>query len=128
MIRLSQCVIVVGVAVMLSACGDVSSTAPAAVRSSSPAGNVSIAAAPLPQGSCTIAPNGAQYDVTVAWSDLSVTSIELRQTNVSQPLVQAVLGHPTRKGSMTFTTSSIPDYALVAGRQSGFTTRCLSLV
>jgi hypothetical protein len=128
MIRTSHSVIVVGVAVMLSACADVSTTAPAAVPASSPAGNVTIAAAPLPQGSCTIVPNGAQYDVTVAWSDLSVTSIELRQTNVSQPLVQAVLAHPTRKGSMTFTTLSVPDYALVAGRQSGFTTRCTPAV
>ena len=128
MIRLSRVVIVAGAAVTLAACTETGPTAPEAAPRVAAAGALVGAAAPVPSRSCTVTPNGAGYDVTVTWSGVSVTNIDLWQTGGSQPLAQAVLGHPTRKGSLTITlTTAAPDYAMVIGRDGGFKVNCLTV-
>lgn len=123
MIRLSRVLIVAGAAAAFAACSEMQPTTPEAA----PAGDV-VASATAASASCTIAPNGTSYDVTVTWSGFSVSGIELWQVNAVQPLAQAVLAHPTRKGSMTFTVTSAPDYAQVTGRQTGLRVACVTVI
>jgi hypothetical protein len=127
MIRLARVVIVAGAAVAFAACSETGPTAPP--TGAAAAGNVVIAAAPTPSASCTVTPNGAGYDVTVSWSGFSVTNIDLWQSGGIQPVAQAVLGHPTRKGSLTFTgTTAAPDYAQVIGRDGGLRVLCTTVI
>ncbi|HET7450030.1 MAG TPA: hypothetical protein VFJ78_05485 [Gaiellaceae bacterium] len=64
----------------------------------------------------------------MAWSGFSVTSFDLWQVNGTQPLAHADLAHPTRKGSLTLTLTSAPDYAQVTGLQTGLRTVCRTAV
>ena len=124
MSRFARVGIVAGSALTFAACSEMAPTAPAAA----PAGDVAVAASTAPSASCTVTPNGAGYDVTVAWSGLSVTSIDLWQVNGTQPLAHADLAQPTRKGSLTLTLTSAPDYAQVTGLQTGFKVVCSTAV
>jgi hypothetical protein len=125
MIRLSRILIATGAVLTFAACSDTGPTAPS-VTSASAAGDLVVLSAPLPSGSCTYTPNGTGYDVTVTWSGLSVTNIDLYPPGGGQPLAQEVLGHPTRKGSETYTLLSAPGSAQVTGIQGGFILNCVS--
>jgi hypothetical protein len=126
MTRSLRSLVVAGVVVVtVAACSEVTPTAPrAAVPAAAAAGDLVTAAAPLPTGSCTVAPNGASYDVTVSWSGISPRRIELWQTNGTQAIVQTVLSHSPKKGSITYTVATAPDYALIEGSQIGMKVLC----
>lgn len=124
MTRSLRSLMMVGAVVTVAACSEVAPTAPGAAPAAAASENLVAAAAPAPSGSCTITPSGASYDVTVTWSGLSPTLIELWQLNASQPILQAVLTHAHRKGSVTYTVATAPDYALVVGSQIGFKVLC----
>lgn len=126
MSRLSRIVFVAGAAATLAACSERVPTAPAAPPAAA-AGDL-VASAISPSASCTIASTTTGYDVTVSWSSFSVTSIALWQNGASQPLAQAVLAHPTRHGSLTFTLTSAPDYAQVTGLQTGLRVLCATAI
>jgi hypothetical protein len=118
MIQFSRVMLVAAVVGISAACSEGGPTGPKptpmAARLSAAGGSAS----------CTVAQNGSNYDVTVSWSGLSTTSIDLWQVNASQPMSQTVLGHPTRKGSVTILLSTVPDYAVVAGRRDGIEALC----
>ena len=124
MSRSLRSLMVVGAAVTVAACSEVAPTAPGAAPAAAAAENLVAAAAPAPSGSCTVTPNGADYDVTVTWSGLSPIRIELWQLNATQPILQAVPNHSPRKGSVTYTVATAPDYALVEGSTIGFKVLC----
>jgi hypothetical protein len=126
MIRLLRVVIVAGAAVTFAACSEIGPTAPEAAPVA--AGDVVILSAPVASASCTVTPNGAQYDVTVTWSAISITNIDLWQFGGFQPLSQTVLDHPRRNGTVTLTLSTAPDYALLTGRQSGLRQLCVTVI
>ncbi len=124
MIRLSRVVIVAAAAVTFAACSEMGTTAPD--PATAVAGDIVIASAPVASASCTVTPNGTGYDVTVTWSGFSVTSIELWQSGGIQPLAQTVLGHPTRRGTQTYTLTASPNFADVTGRQTGLRVACVT--
>jgi hypothetical protein len=127
MIRFSRVVIVAGAAVTFAACSEMGPTAPRRAPAAAAAGDLVVGSSSTVSASCTVTPNGADYDDTVTWSGLFVSSIELWQTNGTQPLAQAVLGRATRKGSFAFAgVVAAPDYAQLTGRQGGVKTPCVT--
>jgi len=126
MFRLSRVVISAGTMVMFAACSEIGPSAPrhasAVVATTDLVGN----SAPAPSASCTVTQNGADYDVTVAWSGFSVTVVEVWGSDVNQPLAETGLGHPTRKGSLPYTLTTAPVYAIVSGPQLGAKVPCIS--
>ena len=124
MIRLSRVVIVAGAAVTFAACSEMGPTAPDPAPAV--AGDIVIASAPVASASCTVTQTGTGYDVTVTWSGLAVTSIELWQSGGVQPLAQTVLGHPTRSGTEIYTLTSAPTYAQISGHPNGLRAACVS--
>jgi len=125
MIRLSRVLIGAGVVVTLAACSEMGPTAPGRAPAAAASRDLVVFSAAL-SGSCTVTQNGTDYDVTVTWSGISATRIELWVSGATQPLVQTILGHPTRKGSVTDTISTSPDYAQVTDHQTGFRTPCVT--
>jgi hypothetical protein len=124
MIRLLRVAIAAGTVVSFAACTDAGPTDPKAAPAATVAGDLVVQSAPTPSASCTVTPNGT-YDVTVSWSAISVTNIELWQSGGIQPLAQRILGHPTRKGSEMFTLNASPDFAQISGRQGGARVNCV---
>jgi hypothetical protein len=123
--RFSLGMIVVGAVVMAAACADVGPTGTTAVDVADVA-DVAVASAQAPSGSCTYTFDGTDYDVTVSWSGLGVTAIDLYPPGGGQPLVQTVLGHPTRKGSITYSNVAQPGFAQLTGRQDGLRLNCVA--
>jgi hypothetical protein len=70
--------------------------------------------------------NGTDFDVTVTWSGISATLVEVWGSDVNQPLAETILGHPTRKGSLQYTLTAAPVYAIVSGAQLGAKVLCLT--
>jgi len=126
MIRLSQVVIVAG-AVTFAACSDVVPTSPEPGATPEAPRDLVVLSAPVPGGSCTVTPNGASFDVTVSWSNLSVSAIDLWQANAGQPLLRVTLGHPTRNGNETYTVLSEPDFATLTGHPNGIRLNCVTV-
>lgn len=122
MIRLSRVVIVAGAVVTFAACSEAGPTAPRPVPTAAAAEDIF---ASTVSGSCAVTQDGTNYDVTVAWSGISAIRIELFLSDRTL-LAQTVLGHPTRKGSVTDTITVAPDYAEVTDRQTGFKVPCLT--
>jgi hypothetical protein len=120
MIRFSRVIFVAAVVGVSAACSEIGPTGP---KPSPTAVRLSAGTA---EASCTVVSNSSFYDVTVSWSRLSTTNIELWQVNSTQPLSQTVLAHPSRSGSVTLHISQVPDYAVLAGRRDGLEVACVS--
>jgi hypothetical protein len=108
--------------VTVAACSDVAPTAPASAAVAM--GDVVVASAQGQSTSCTYTSNGTNFDATVTWAGLSVTSVELFSSAGS--LRGAVLNHPTRKGSLTFTNVAQPDHAIITARDGRHNVFCFA--
>ena len=124
MIRLSRFVIVAGAAVTFAACSDNVSTAPRLAPAAAASGDHVVLSAPTTSTSCTVTQTSTGYDVTITWSGLSATGLELWQTGGTQPLTQSTFPHKTHSGSWTGTVQTPPDYALLTTRQSRTRVTC----
>jgi hypothetical protein len=124
MIRLSRVVIAAGAAMTFAACSEIAPTAPGYAPAAAATKDVVVFSAPAPSASCTVTQNGTNYDVTVSWSGISATLVEVWGSDVNQPLAETALGHPTRKGSLSYTLTTAPVYAIVSGQQLGAKVLC----
>jgi hypothetical protein len=126
MIRLSRVVIAAGAVVTLAACSEIAPTAPAYRPAAAATEDAVVVSAPAASASCTVTQNSTGYDVTVSWSGISATLVEVWGSDVNQPLAETILGHPTRKGSLQYTLTAAPVYAIVSGAQLGAKVLCLT--
>jgi hypothetical protein len=101
-------------------------TAPGYAPAAATTEDVVVFSAPAPSASCTVTQNGTDFDVTVTWSGISATLVEVWGSDVNQPLAETILGHPTRKGSLQYTLTAAPVYAIVSGAQLGAKVLCLT--
>ncbi len=123
--RVTRSLLLASSAWLLGACADGAVTSPQTGAATRPASDVSAQAAPLPTSSCTYSANGeGTYDVTVTWSNLSVTWIEITAVS-GLPELQEALKHPTRRDSLSWTVQGEPYTVTLAGRDAiGVRTLC----
>jgi len=126
MIRLSRVVIAAASAATFAACSEVAPTAPGRAPAAAAMEDVVSVSAPVAAASCTVTLNGTDYDVTVSWSGFSATLVEVWGSDVNQPLAETILGHPTRKGSLSYVLTATPVYAIVSGAQLGAKVLCVA--
>ncbi len=124
MTRFSRVAIVAGAAVAMAALSEIGPTTAHATPATT-TNKLFAHSAPQPTSSCTATFDGSVYSTTVTWSGFSVSSIDVFTSGSSQPIVQEVLGHPTRSGSFTYTTSQAPLSAHFSGPRTGMITRCV---
>ena len=124
MTRLSRVVIVAGAVAAFSARSEIRPAVAEAAPTAVAPGSLVALSAPTPSASCTVTPNADGYSVTVTWSGISVTHIDLLASG--SPVAQTDLGHPTRNGSLTLTAPTAPNSAQISGRQGGLKVGCSS--
>ena len=123
MIRLSQAVCLVAVAVAFAACSESGPTAPEAAPAVSAAADLVGLAAPAPSVSCTVTQvDATHYDATATWSGISATGLEFLDGTTL--LAQSVFTHPLRSGSLTVTLTTAPTLLEVIGKTLGVKTPC----
>lgn len=117
---------------LAAACSESVSTEPVRMLSKTGSADVTALAAPAPTASCVYSANNSTgtltYDVVIDWSGLSVTEIDLYTPagpDGHHLIVQATLGHPTRKGPFSVNVSSAPGTAELLGRTGGLGIRQL---